>query len=129
MPLVLKTDAKKKSKKFELEKINIIKDDKDIYLSRDSIRNARYVKDEDIIDQPLLLDMNVFKIDQKKGSLENRLIELEYFTKKKLDELVREIKIYIPIHFNSYIIITNSYFMFFLDFYIFYFYSLWFINF
>ena len=103
MPLVLKTDAKKKSKKFELEKINIIKDDKDIYLSRDSIRNARYVKDEDIIDQPLLLDMNVFKIDQKKGSLENRLIELEYFTKKKLDELVREIKIYIPIHFNSYI--------------------------
>ena len=103
VPLILKTDVRNKSKKFELEKANLFKDDKDIYLSKDTIRNARYVKDEDIIDQPLILDMNIFKMDQKKGSLENRLIELEYFTKKKLDELVREIKIYIPIHFNSYI--------------------------
>ena len=103
IPLILKTDARKKLIKLDSERNNIIKDDKDIYLSKDSIKNARYIKDEDIIDQPLVLDMNVLKIDQKKGNLENRLIELEYFTKKKLDELVREIKIYIPIHFNSYI--------------------------
>ena len=93
----------KKSKKFDLERVNALKDDKDIYLSKDTIKNTRYVKDEDIIDEPLILDMNTFKMDQKKGSLENRIIELEYFTKKKLDELVREIKIYIPIHFNSHI--------------------------
>ena len=37
----------------------------------------------------------------KKG--ENKLLELEYFTKKKFDELVREIKNFIPIHFNSYV--------------------------
>ena len=47
--------------------------------------------------------MNVFNVEKKKGNLENRLMELEYFTKKKLDELVKEIKIFIPIHFNSYI--------------------------
>ena len=103
VPLILKTDDSKKSKMFELERTNAFKDDKDIYLSKDSIRNIRYLKDEDIIDQPLILDTNILKMDQNKGNLENRLIELEYFTKKKLDELVREIKIYIPIHFNSYI--------------------------
>ena len=103
VPLILKTDIMKKSKKFDLERVNVLKDDKDIYLSKDTIKNTRYVKDEDIIDEPLILDMNTFKMDQKKGSLENRIIELEYFTKKKLDELVREIKIYIPIHFNSHI--------------------------
>ena len=75
----------------------------DIYLSKDYIKSTRYVKDEEIIDKPLLLDMNVFNIEKKKGNLENRLMELEYFTKKKLDELVKEIKIFIPIHFNSYI--------------------------
>jgi hypothetical protein len=103
VPLILKTDDRKKTKMFELERTNAFKDDKDIYLSKDSIRNIRYLKDEDIIDQPLILDTNILKMDQNKGNLENRLIELEYFTKKKLDELVREIKIYIPIHFNSYI--------------------------
>ena len=46
----------------------------------------------------------VFKpVDNIKGTLENKLIELEYFTKKKFDELVREIKNFIPIHFNSYV--------------------------
>ena len=103
MPPILKTDMKKKLNNFELERANIFKDDKDIYLSKENIKNVRYVKDEDIIDQPLILDVNNYKFDQRKGNLENRLMELEYFTKKKLDELVREIKIFIPIHFNSYI--------------------------
>ena len=103
IPPLLKTDMKKKPIKLDLERTNIFKDDNDIYLSKENIKNVRYVKDEDIIDQPLILDMNNYKIYQKKGNLENRLMELEYFTKKKLDELVREIKIFIPIHFNSYI--------------------------
>ena len=103
MPPILKTDMKKKLIKFDLERTNIFNDDKDIYLSKESIKNVKYVKDEDIIDQPLILDMNNYKIDQTKGNLENKLLELEYFTKKKFDELVREIKIFIPIHFNSYI--------------------------
>ena len=63
----------------------------------------RYVRDEDIIDIPLLVDPNTFKVDESKGSLENKIMELEFFTKKKLDELVREIKNFIPIHFNSHI--------------------------
>ena len=61
----------------------------------------KYVKDEDIIDVPLLMDKTNFKLDSKKGDIENKILELEYFTKKKFDELVREIKNFIPIHFNS----------------------------
>ena len=82
---------------------NYFKDDKEIYLSKDLLTSTRYIKDEEIIDKPLLYDTNFFKIDKNKGNLENRIMELEYFTKKKLDELVKEIKIFIPIHFNSHI--------------------------
>ena len=89
--------------KLKLNKTNIFKDDKDIYLTKEALKSTRYIKDDDIIDKPLIYDMNIFKFDQKKGSLENRLAELEFFTKKKLDELVKEIKIFIPIHFNSHI--------------------------
>ena len=99
----LNSDRGKNKIRFRLNNINSYKDDKDIYISKDIAKNTRYIKDEDIIDKPLLYDMNIFKIDKKKGSLENRINELEYFTKKKLDELVKEIKIFIPIHFNSYI--------------------------
>ena len=87
----------------KLNNKNHLKEDNDIYISKETAKNTRYIKDEDIIDRPLLYDMNIFKVEQKKGNLENRLMELEYFTKKKLDELVKEIKIFIPIHFNSYI--------------------------
>ena len=93
----------KSSSKPKQSKLKVNEDLDDIFLSKDYIKSTRYVKDEEIIDRPLLLDMNVFNVEKKKGNLENRLMELEYFTKKKLDELVKEIKIFIPIHFNSYI--------------------------
>ena len=86
--------------RLQFNKANIIKDDKDIYLSKDILSSTRYIKDEDIIDKPLLYDTQTFNYDKSKGGLENRIAELEYFTKKKLDELVKEIKIFIPIHFN-----------------------------
>ena len=79
------------------------KNEKDIYLDNDVFKKIRFIKDEKIIDKPLLLDGDIFKISQNKGSLENKIIELEYFTKKKFDELVKEIKTFIPIHFNSHL--------------------------
>ena len=45
---------------------------------------------------------SVYK-DSNKTPLENRVIELEFFTKKKFDELVNEIKQYLPIRFNSHV--------------------------
>ena len=60
------------------------------------------IPDEDIIDMPLLKKENL-EIDKNKNKLEKRIIELEFFTKKKFDELVKEIKNFIPIHFNSYV--------------------------
>ena len=95
--------ASAQKKKLKLSIPNIFKDDKDIYLPKETAKNTKYIKDEDIIDKPLILDKNIFRFDQTKGNLENRIMELEYFTKKKLDELVKEIKNFIPIHFNSYI--------------------------
>ena len=99
----IKSAQKMNKKKLVINNTNISKDDKEIYVSKDILTSTRYIKDEDIIDKPLLFDMNVFKVDKSKGSLENRVAELEFFTKKKLDELVKEIKIFIPIHFNSHI--------------------------
>ena len=84
-------------------KINSNMLNEDIFVNNDEIKNLNYCKDEDIIDKPLLTNQANFKVDITKGSLENKLLELEYFTKKKLDELVREIKNFIPIHFNAYI--------------------------
>ena len=53
---------------------------------------------------PLIpFNKSFLEIEKNKSYLEKRLIELEYFTKKKFDELVNEIKNFIPIHFNSYI--------------------------
>ena len=99
----VKSAQKQSKKKLDFNKINKFKDDKEIYLSKDILINTRYIKDENIIDKPLLYDTQVFKFEKNKGTLENRIAELEYFTKKKLDELVKEIKIFIPIHFNSHI--------------------------
>ena len=67
------------------------------------MKKIYYYKDKDIIDKPLLANQLNFRVDNIKGTLENKLLELEYFTKKKFDELVREIKNFIPIHFNSYV--------------------------
>ena len=64
----------------------------------------RKIEDEQIIDIPLIpYNKNSLEINKNKTNIEKRLIELEYFTKKKFDELVNEIKNFIPIHFNSYI--------------------------
>ena len=95
--------SKKTQAKFK-NKININNyyDGYDSEIDFISNRN-KYVRDEDIIDIPLLMDKDIFKVDQSKGNIENKIMELEYFTKKKLDELVREIKNFIPIHFNSHI--------------------------
>ena len=88
--------------KFKIKsRYNFFNDD--IYINKDLIKNINYCKDEDIIDKPLLINQTNFKVDNTKGSLENKVLELEYFTKRKLDELVREIKNFIPIHFNAYI--------------------------
>lgn len=77
---------------------------KDIYLDKEIINNLKCVKDQDIIDKPLILyTKNYFRIDPTKSKIENKLIELEYFTKRKFDELVQEIKNFIPIHFNSHL--------------------------
>ena len=78
--------------------------DKEIYLDKDTICKLKCVKDDKIIDKPLLLNnKDYFSFDLKKSNVENKIIELEYFTKRKFDELVREIKYFIPIHFNSHI--------------------------
>jgi hypothetical protein len=77
---------------------------KDIYLDKEIINNLKCVKDQDLIDKPLILyTKSYFRIDPTKSKIENKLIELEYFTKRKFDELVQEIKNFIPIHFNSHL--------------------------
>ena len=76
----------------------------DIYkkiLSKDVLERIKIIKDEDIIDKPLLCNQENFEVRKSTGDLEKKILHLEYFMKKKLDELVREIKIFIPIHFNS----------------------------
>ena len=66
--------------------------------------NFESIPDSEIIDIPLIpSNKNYLEIDKNKSIIENRIIELEFFTKKKFDELVSEIKNFIPIHFNSYI--------------------------
>ena len=75
----------------------------DIFVNKDQIKKMNYYKDKDIIDKPLLVNQIDFRVQNSKGTVENKILELEYFTKKKLDELVREIKNFIPIHFNAYV--------------------------
>ena len=97
------SEKKNDDYKLNLNYINQDKDDKDIYVDKEVFKNVRFIKDEEIIDRPLLFDRNTFKIDKNKGLLENKILELEFFTKKKFDELVKEIKHFIPIHFNSHL--------------------------
>ena len=75
----------------------------DIFVNKDEIKKMNYYKDKDIIDKPLLVNQIDFRVQNSKGTIENKILELEYFTKKKFDELVREIKNFIPIHFNAYV--------------------------
>ena len=75
----------------------------DIFVNKDEIKKMNYYRDKDIIDKPLLANQINFRVQNSKGTIENKIIELEYFTKKKFDELVREIKNFIPIHFNAYV--------------------------
>ena len=102
---IMKGFSEKKNDNFKrnLNYINKDKDDKDIYIDKEVFKNVRFIKDEEIIDRPLLFDRNTFKVDKNKGFLENKILELEFFTKKKFDELVNEIKHFIPIHFNSHL--------------------------
>ena len=84
--------------------INRYKDDnKEIYFDKKNENKINYIKDKDIIDIPLLSNQSNFEIIKERGDLENKILELEYFTKKKFDELVKEIKNFIPIHFNAYL--------------------------
>ena len=60
----------------------------DIFVNKDEIKKMNYYKDKDIIDKPLLVNQIDFRVQNSKGTVENKILELEYFTKKKLDELV-----------------------------------------
>ena len=73
---------------------------KELYYDKNIETN---IKDKDIIDKPLLSNHYIFEVLKGRSGLEKKILELEYFTKKKFDELVKEIKYFIPIHFNSHI--------------------------
>ena len=76
---------------------------KEIYFDKNIETKMNYIKEKDIIDKPLLNNHYIFEVLKGRNGLEKKILELEYFTKKKFDELVREIKYFIPIHFNSHI--------------------------
>jgi hypothetical protein len=75
----------------------------EIFYDKKIENEINYVKDKYIIDKPLLSNQEKFEVSKERGDVERKIIELEYFTKKKFDELVKEIKNFIPIHFNSYV--------------------------
>ena len=99
---IIKESQIKNSNRFRTTR-NFNLFNEDIFVNKDDMKKMNYYKDQDIIDKPLLVNQVNFNIQNSKGTIENKLIELEYFTKKKFDELVREIKNFIPIHFNAYI--------------------------
>ena len=76
---------------------------KEIFYDKKNEKEINYIEDKYIIDKPLLSNQEKFEVSKERGDIEKKIIELEYFTKKKFDELVKEIKIFIPIHFNSYV--------------------------
>ena len=77
--------------------------DKELYYDKNIEKGLNYIKDKDIIDEPLISNQDNFKLIEEKGGIDKKLLELEFFTKKKFDELVKEIKNFIPIHFNSHL--------------------------
>ena len=76
---------------------------KELYYDKSIEKELNYIKDKDIIDEPLISNQDNFKLIEEKGGIDKKLLELEFFTKKKFDELVKEIKNFIPIHFNSHL--------------------------
>ena len=76
---------------------------KELYYDKSIEKELNYIKDKDIIDEPLISNQENFKLIEEKGGIDKKLLELEFFTKKKFDELVKEIKNFIPIHFNSHL--------------------------
>jgi hypothetical protein len=70
--------------------------------NKNILKKIAFIRDEQIIDKPLLCNQENFEVSRSAGDLEKKLLHLEFFVKKKFDELVKEIKIFIPIHFNSY---------------------------
>ena len=86
--------------------------DKELYYDKSIEKELNYIKDKDIIDEPLITNQENFNLIKEKGGIDKKILELEFFTKKKFDELVKEIKNFIPIHFNShlkdYTIFENS---------------------
>ena len=90
-------------KNMSIEKSFNRDNNKEIFYDKKIENEINYVKDKDIIDMPLLSNQAKFEVSREKGDVERKIIELEYFTKKKFDELVKEIKNFIPIHFNSYV--------------------------
>ena len=98
----IREDLMKNDNKFKIKRsYNLLNED--IFVDKEEMKKMSYYKDKDIIDKPLIVNQVNFKVQNLKGSVEDKLIELEYFTKKKFDELVREIKNFIPIHFNAYV--------------------------
>ena len=75
----------------------------DIFFDINQEKKIKYIYDKDIIDKPLIINKYNFELVRVKGGIENKLFALENFTKKKFDELVEEIKNFIPIHFNTYL--------------------------
>ena len=72
------------------------------FCNKELLDKINIIKDEEIIDKPLLCNQENFEVQKCAGDIEKKLLHLEFFMKKKFDELVKEIKIFIPIHFNSY---------------------------
>jgi hypothetical protein len=77
--------------------------DKELYYDKSIEKELNYIKDKDIIDEPLITNQENFNLIKEKGGIDKKILELEFFTKKKFDELVKEIKNFIPIHFNSHL--------------------------
>jgi len=77
--------------------------DKELFYDKSIEKKLNYIKDKDIIDEPLISNQENFNLIEEKGSIDKKILELEFFTKKKFDELVKEIKNFIPIHFNSHL--------------------------
>lgn len=104
----LTTENKKKKKKVlrNIDSYNSLtykQYGKELYYDKSIEKELNYIKDKDIIDEPLISNQDNFKLIEEKGGIDKKLLELEFFTKKKFDELVKEIKNFIPIHFNSHL--------------------------
>ena len=90
------------SSKLKENKNRIKSKDMEEISNKNFLKKIAFIRDEQIIDKPLLCNQENFEVSRSAGDMEKKLLHLEFFVKKKFDELVKEIKIFIPIHFNSY---------------------------